>query len=158
MTSEFDFDSLADQEIEVKYRGCTFYLLEPDAATARDFKNKSVECNNNDMRGAGDLEPWLVSQCLWRHKPGSTEKPGGERIPLEALLKWGSRKVYPLFLKAVEIGELAQAKDREAIVKQIEELENQLAALDKQEAARKNGSGGTATHSSSPTAQGGAER
>jgi hypothetical protein len=156
--TEFDFDSLADQEIEVKYRGCTFYLLEADAATGRDFTNKGVACKNNDLIGLGDLEPWLVSQCLWRVKPGDPQKPAGERVPLAVVLTWEHKVVHPLFLKAVKIGELGGDKDPDAIRKQIAELQGQLTTIEEQEAARKNGSGGTATHSSSPTAQAGADR
>lgn len=64
------FDDLAPVEVEVKYKGKSYLLVEVDTPSAAKFKSAAAaNFTYNDgsmtgLRAVGDLDPLLVSLCL----------------------------------------------------------------------------------------------
>jgi hypothetical protein len=138
-----DYESLVPIEIPVKYKGQTLYLLSADGAVGTLFKNKIIQYEANDRKDMADIQPWLVSVCLYRRKPGTDGAADlGETVPISFVKTLQHKMMKELFDKAVEIGELIPETET------IESLEKKLETLKKQEAARKNGHESTETGSS----------
>jgi hypothetical protein len=143
MTEVMDFESLAPIDVEVKYKGQTLTLRSANGAVGTLFKNKIIQYESCDRRDMADIQPWLVSVCLFRRVP-DLAIPGdqGELVPVSVVRTFPHPMLKKLFDKAVEIGELIPEDET------IESLEKKLAILRKQEAARKNGHESTGTGSS----------
>lgn len=102
-----DFSDLTRKEIKVLIQDETFYLQEATGAVAKRFDNLRlskitfVDGKPTAFSGVADLEPMLVSMCLFREKDG-------KRIPVDQkeIESWPARIQQTLFVKAKEISGL----------------------------------------------------
>jgi len=71
-STEFDFDSMETIEVPVKFKGMDYVLREATSGAAKDFANARIARVKMSSTGEatsygslGDLEPLLVSMCLF---------------------------------------------------------------------------------------------
>lgn len=117
-------------------------LREPSEDVARKFRSFSAKCmkmSNNELTGfdgIGDVQPYLVSLCLF---------PEGSDIPVSEKLirQWKSSVVKKLFDLVKEMGELDEIETVEGIDKQIARLQKKREVLSRNESPAKNSQSGT---------------
>lgn len=123
-----EFDSLELKEVEVKLAGKEYILREASSAAGVMYRNamlKATKLNPETGKPASlenfaDAEPLLVSLCLVR-------KEDGAAIPLTTIKTWPSKVVTDLFDRAKAISNLEEKKDIEALTKQRDKLDKQIA-------------------------------
>lgn len=114
MSESFDFSGFQLIDIEVKGPdGHPYILREATGAVAKQFKNAQMSCTQFSadgkmagVKGAADLEPLLVSKCLYRMMPDGTV---GGTIDQRELEKWPAKVVSRLFEKAKKISGLSDS-------------------------------------------------
>lgn len=113
--NDFNF-SLKLKEQEVTLDGEKYVLREPsgEAGAEHDSMRTSGAIVENGQivgyRGLGQLEPILVSKCLFKlDANGEIQRdPQGRPLPvaLETILSWPDRVISRLYAKAQEMGDL----------------------------------------------------
>lgn len=138
---EFDFSDLTEIEIPVtlKYKSkgvetllkCVLREASEDAAAK--YTNALVKCTKlaggkpSAMEGIGDLEPLLLSSCLFTvdDDPTKNNKP----VPSSVLRLCPARAIKKLYAKCKEISELGENDTVESLEKQIALFTKKLAKL-----------------------------
>lgn len=107
MSNEFDFGDLTPVEIDVVGPDKLKYVLkEANGHAAKVFNNartQGIVFDDGKLKsitGAGELEPLLVSLCLF----GEGDRPVQQKV----IEKWPERVVKKLFNKAKEISHLLE--------------------------------------------------
>ena len=142
MSEPLNFD-LTTAEIPVTIAGDSYTLREASGDTACKYRNKLLACTQlgpegkpSQIRGMADVEPFLVSLCLFNAED--------KLVPLHAIRAWPNRVQKKLFDTIKEISDLDEGEDRKSLVKQREVLDKQIAEIDEE----------TAKNSSSDTTDG----
>jgi hypothetical protein len=147
--NEMVFDDLAPAEVPVRIGGERFVLREASGDAAAKYNNARMRAHKLQdgalvgLDGVGDLEPLLVSLCLYK-----ADKDGGLPltkagdadprflVPQEQIRRWKGNVQHALFDKAKELSPwLIQAPTPEALREQIALLQKQLEVLEKAKAA-----------------------
>jgi len=140
----FDLEPI---EIPVTIGGVEYVLCEASADAARKFNNKRAEAGRfsdgklSGVSGLGDLEPLLVSSCLFRVT--SRQVDGGVKralspVAYNTVLTWPARVVTPLFERAKKISELEETETLEALREQLKDTQEKIAELEAGENPAKN--------------------
>ena len=115
MTTNADTTDLGDLEPRVfnyTVGGAPYQLREATADTAAKYRNaaaktaKMVDGKFSGVGNVGDLEPYLVSLCLF--------DSGGKAVPLDLIKTWPARVVKALYTKAKTASGLDEADDKTA--------------------------------------------
>jgi hypothetical protein len=128
------FEDISIAERPVKIAGQDYVLRAANGDVACQYKNmaSSLYRVNQDtketfVKGAGDLEPFLVSLCLFKvNGPGMFE-----RVHITHVKNFPAAIIKSLFDAAKEFGGLTEDVSLEALKKQRAELDNQIAELEK---------------------------
>lgn len=143
MTTEMDFADLSLIEIPVTVGDKKYILREASEDSACKYRNAMLRCTKlgpegkpASVHGIADVEPLLVSMCLFEALPdGSGFKNSCTRV--ETVRSWPSRIVKQLFEKTKEISDLDEEdEDKESLEKQKKEVEEKLAKLEEDNAAK----------------------
>ena len=126
------FEDAEPQVIEVTIKGKAYRLKEPTADVAAKYRSASARCARfsegkmQSIDGVGDIEPYLVSMCLFEVLPGGNLK----QVPIPTVRSWKASIIRPLFDKAKEMGLLEEEKDTpKSLKKKITELQTRLRSL-----------------------------
>lgn len=129
--AEFNFDDLTPQSVPVRYQGSKYILHEADADAAAKFRNLALRnikltkdgSIDSDLGGMADLEPYLVSLCLYEIVEG---KQAAHPVPLAVIRSWPSRIIKPLFMWVKENSGLDEKDTRDALLKKRAEIDKLL--------------------------------
>ena len=157
----FDTDDLTPRELPVKFRGLSYVLREASEDAVCRYRNKIMECTvmqdgkAQRVQGMADVEPLLVSLCLFEeapldtmgafhpppHRDGRLYPPGLLPVPLEVVLSWPNRVVKKLFETAKRISDLEHEEPatEEGLRESIQQAQ---AKLDQHLASRNGQTGG----------------
>lgn len=122
--AEIVFDTLQPVEVSVKLGGEQYWLKEASEAAAVAYRNataaavKMVEGEVSGLGAVGDVEPLLVSYCLWKDTP-----QGRQPVPVSVVRGWPAKVVKALFARVKEISELDEPDTLEQVDKQIARLQ-----------------------------------
>lgn len=122
--AEIVFDTLQPVEVSVKLGGEQYWLKEASEAAAVAYRNASaaaVKMEAGEVSGlgdVGDVEPLLVSYCLWRETPD-----GRKPVPVSTVRGWPAKVVKAIFNRVKEISELDEPETVEQVDKQIVRLQ-----------------------------------
>jgi hypothetical protein len=111
----------APVEVDVTIGGRPYVLQEASGDAACKYRNALMNCTKlgpngkaQSMHNAADVEPLLISMCLFRVNP---EKPDGQHppVPLKIIRSWPNRIQKGLFnrIKAISDGLLEGDSDAE---------------------------------------------
>ena len=139
--NEFDFSDLETVKIPVtgpnKKR---YHLVEASADATAKYKSAQARCarfKNGEMNGVdgvGDLEPYLVSMCLFAINDKGEQSTTSENFSV--IRTWPSRIVIKLYDKAREISEIDRDDDLESLLKQRANLDKLIAKLQGEDPAK----------------------
>ncbi len=129
MTKSLNYD-LTLVEIDVTIGAVKYILREASGKAACLYRNAMFshtalgpEGNPVSFKGMADIEPLLVSLCLFRAE-------GNVPITIEAVREWPSRILTSLYDKAKEISNLAEDEDTtESLIKEQKALDKRKKAL-----------------------------
>ncbi len=137
--NELDFSSLEVIHFPVRYGKTSHYVLvEPSGDAAVQYRNaclaatQLVDGQISGVRGMGDVEPLLVSFCLHERRDDGDLGP---LVKEKIIRSWPARVQKALFNKCIEIGDLKEGMET------IEDLEERLAKLRKEEKKKQEQSG-----------------
>ncbi len=106
-----EFADLEPVLVPVKIGGRKYVLKEPSEAASVKYRNALMRAAKFGTDGSvtaadglADLEPLLVSLCLFELDKDNFEKP----VPLETVLAWPPRVVGPLFERAKALGGIGE--------------------------------------------------
>lgn len=133
--ADLDFDSLELTEVPVKLGGKKYILKEASIEAHRLYTNKAVGSTKlskdgtvTSIVGAADIQPYLVSLCLFYEGGDGKHHPVSEQV----IKSWPSRVGKKLFQAIKQISDFKDEDDsRESLLRQKAEIEAKLAALDK---------------------------
>lgn len=124
------FDNIDLREVPVTIAGQAYVLKAADGDVACQYKNMAASLYrlNQDtketvIKGAGDLEPFLVSLCLYK-VISESEK---QKVHITHVKKLPPPVIKKLFDTAKKIGGLDEDVSLEALKKQKAEIEKQIA-------------------------------
>lgn len=132
------FDDLAAVEIPVSIPNKDgvkedYILQEASGDAACKYRNAMLACTQlgpegkpSQIRGMADIEPLLVSLCLFT----SERKP----VQLGIIRSWPNRVQKKLFDKIKEISDLDESEDRDSLVKQRKAIDKQIAEIEEEAA------------------------
>ncbi len=127
-TNEMNFDDITPVEIPVSIAGEKYVLCEATGEAGRQFNNArtrgikfGVEGKPNSIEGVANVEPLLVSLCLFKILAEGMRKP----VSVSVISAWPYRVMKRLFDKAKEISDLEEKEE------DLEELQKQRAEIDK---------------------------
>lgn len=130
MSENFNFDNLVVEEYPVVYKGQNYILREADSAASVAYRNRALNCvrysesgNANQFNNLADLEPYLVSLCLF--------KEDGTKVSEATLKTWPSRVVKQLYNKAKEISYLTETDSTKSRL--MEALESEGSSINKEQ-------------------------
>lgn len=132
------FDDITPTEIPVKIGDQQYTLKEATGEIQVKYQNAASACTRLDSRGKfrgvegiGDLEPLLVSLCLFNGD--------GKNVPIETIKGWRGSIQKKLFDKAKQISGMEDiATTRKEITEKIAELQERRQELDEEEQEAKN--------------------
>jgi hypothetical protein len=166
-SKEMVFD-LEPIEIPIKIGGKLYVLREASEGAAVGYRNLAMKAARMSagkivgIDGAADVEPYLVSQCLFETDgEGRIKTLGGSlhrmvNVPITTIREWPSRIVTPLFDKIKEISDLdreTEPETKEELLKQLEEIQDKLQKLEEADPTRGSSESTTDT-SASPESRG----
>lgn len=135
---ELVFDSTNLIELPVRVGSTKYVLREASGDAACKFQNARVSryIYNDDgklkgLRDMADLEPFLVSLCLFMEDKATP-------ISEVTIRSWPQRIQSKLFDKAKAISGLDETDDLAALQKQLDELSKRIEQVKKQESPTKN--------------------
>ena len=118
-------DDLTPQTEPVKLSGKDYSLREASGDAATKFANARLNCiklgpdgKPQTVRGIADVEPLLVSLCLFDET--------GKNVPEATVRSWPARVQKVLFERAKEMSHLDDLETEAAIVAQITALQKRL--------------------------------
>lgn len=122
LTKQLDFSSL--ERIEIPFTGPdgkSYVLREANGAAAKQYRNRQAECSVlgpdgrvSGLRNLGELEPLLVSLCVFTDK--------GMTVNQSVIEKWPGRILTKLYDAAREISELGGEDQTKAALEEALEL------------------------------------
>lgn len=132
-------------EVPVEIKGKKYLLRSATSDAATKWQNKSIATRRyvEDAGGGlklfslvnvADLEPLLVSSCLFEVSEGGKERP----VTLVEVGKFDAKITSALFKRAEEISGLRTPISKENLLKAKAEIEDQLAEMEKKEQDLKN--------------------
>lgn len=130
--AEIIFDTLQPVEVSVKLGGEQYWLKEASEAAAVAYRNATaaaVKMEDGEVAGlgaVGDVEPILVSYCLWRETP-----EGRKPVPVSVIRGWPAKVVKVLFTRIKDISELDEPDTVEQLDKQIARLQKKRERMTK---------------------------
>lgn len=141
--TDIDFDSLEPIRIKVSYRGKRYWLTEASEDAATKYRDRSIKAAKMydgkvvGMEGGAEVEPFLVSLCLYEADPKdgslrltSLGDPNPEfLVPMSVVKSWPSRVVKPLYNRVREASDLTETDTVETVQKAIGKLQRKLRAL-----------------------------
>ena len=140
MPEVLDFSSHQIIDVLVKGpNGKDYVLREASGDTVAKFNNARARCAQykdgglSGVEGLGDLEPMLVSMCLFEDKGDGTPDPQ-KPVRASILRAWPGPVVKALFDKASEISELDSDKDVASLRKQRDALDKQIKQIEEESA------------------------
>ncbi len=127
---EMTFDSLDRIVVPVKIGNRNFKLYDASEDAAVKFQNiasRAVKFTAGEMsgiEGVANVEPLLVSMCLWEVKDG-------QELPIAEgeIRKWPSRVVKPLFDRVKKISGMDDER-----FKTVQDVDKEIAKLQKRRA------------------------
>lgn len=135
MSDVLKFDTLKRVEVDVEIDGKKYVLTEIFGEGAAKYRSAQAECTKLDdgklsrLVGIGDLQPLLVSLCLFESYDlrGETKlRP----VLLSTVRSWPDRVVRALHEKAIEINPCLREKESEdSLKKKIADNQKRLAEL-----------------------------
>lgn len=144
-----EFDSAELIELPVTIGKKKFIAVEADGDTACKYRNRIIENTKlgkdgspTSIKGIGDLDPFLVSQCLYIADTGGNRTT--TRVTAEEVRKLPSRIMSKIADAIKEVSELTDAEDT------IESLEQKLAEAKANMEEGKNESDETTDGTNSP--------
>lgn len=123
------FDSVDLSVVPVTIAGMEYLLREPSADIAAKYRNAAAKCAKSQfvdgrvsgmsMDGIGDIEPLLVSMCLFERTAQHSLEDKGilVQVSLATVRSWPSRIVKPLFDLAKRLGDLDETASKETDAK-----------------------------------------
>ena len=108
--ADFNFDSLKEIEIPVRYKGKDYVLVEASGEAAAKYTDRIISGTRMEegkpVGTAGIAVPQLelVCDCLF-HTDSNGDRTK-QSVSLAVLSKWPNRVIQPLFKKLEEISEL----------------------------------------------------
>jgi hypothetical protein len=120
----FDFSDIVPAEVPVSYGGRHFILREASGDAAARYRNallKSTKLTDgkvSSMEGMADVEPLLVSLCLWEINPAGAGVKEGP-VSLGFIRSMPARIVKALFEKVKVMSDLAETPDESPLLKAI---------------------------------------
>jgi len=139
---DLDFSDLELQEVPIIFAGKNYTLREASGEAAVRYRNALTDSADigeggkvTRLKNIASVEPLLVSLCLF------TES--GKRLSAQGVAQlFPARVLKKIFDTAMKISGLKEAEGKESLVKQKEELEKAIQALDEAEELAGNDSGG----------------
>lgn len=140
-----DFTDLEPVSRSVKYKEKQYVLREASADAAAKYRNQGLRgarFSEGKMVGMGDvadLQPYLVSLCLWelvgaakedsaetvsaaREKNGTVEKP----VDLKVIRTWPERMVKEMFNWVKDVSMLDEEETEEVLNKRLQDTQKKL--------------------------------
>jgi len=140
--ADFDFADLEPVRLSIKIGKKPFVLCEADGDAGAKYRSaaaRSARLNDGKVigvEGIGDIEPLLVSRCLYyadeqgRLRVDDDDKPVRKYLVEEGTIRsWPDRVQKALFNKVKEISGLDETDTIEKIEKQIANLQKKRAKL-----------------------------
>ncbi len=127
------FDDILPQEVPVRIGKKDYVLREPMGDVAAKYRNAVTNCTKMEdgnvvgLRGFGDIQPYLVSLCLFEVLADGTVK--NVSVALADVRGWPNRIISDLFDRAEAMGGLEPKQDEAALAKQIAKLQRKLDKL-----------------------------
>lgn len=142
MTDILNFDDLTPIELPFSHLGKDYVLREATGEAACQFRNAQIACTTMGPEGkpkkfenVADVEPLLVSLCVWELLPDGKEK----RVPEATVRQWSARMQKRLFEKAKEISDLNEsAETLEELTKEYRELGKRIKKMGEEKEEAKN--------------------
>lgn len=147
------FDDITPLEVEVRVGKLDFVLREASGEAAVKYTNAKLkrltlgsDGKPSTFQGMGDLEPYLVSLCLFTAK---RERPELNNQPLHEveIRSWPHKVQKKLFEVAKQISEIDQDQSKEDLEKIVADAQKRLAELEAGDSKAKNeqsdGTGGS---------------
>lgn len=132
-TTPMNFDDLTPIEIPVSIGVKQYVLCEATGTAGVAFNNartKGIKFSNegkpNSISGVADVEPLLVSLCLFE-----TVEGGRKPVPITTVQSWPYRVMKDLFDRAKEISNLDESETLEDLQKQKTEIDKKIADFEK---------------------------
>jgi hypothetical protein len=128
------FEDITPIEVPVHIHGVDYVLRETSGEAAVKYNDARLACNEYQdgklvrVHGLADLEPLLVSLCLFTQE--------GSLVSKTTILGWPARVQKALYDKAREISGMNETP--QSLRKQIELLQRQLTEVEEQERLSKN--------------------
>lgn len=146
-TEPMIFDDLTPVEVPVTVGAKQYVLREANGDAAVKYRNAMLACTQISqdskavsIRGMADLEPFLVSLCLFDAQ--------GKSVTKNEILSWPSRVQKALFARAKTISGLNEEDTVESLKKEQKIIEEKLVKLEKKEGQDPNAQDSTMTGSS----------
>lgn len=145
MVEELNFDDISLKEIPVSIERKKYVLREATGDTACRYRNAVLHCTElgpegspATIKGLADVEPFLVSLCLFETCLDERGNPTSERsVPVSVIRKWPSRVQKALFERAKEISELSEEEeDLESLTKKRKEVNEKIVKLQEDSAKK----------------------
>jgi len=123
MVESLDFSTLEIIELEIAIDSKTYLLREASGDASVKYRNACLSATKvkdgkvSGFDGLADVEPLLISFCLYERKEDGTR---GNRVKLDKIRAWPARVQKALFEKTKEISELDEDEET------VESLEKKL--------------------------------
>lgn len=150
----FDFPDIAPVEKPVKIGSKDYTLREASTEAARRYRNqlfrstKFADGQVASVEGMGDIEPLLVSLCLYEQYTDAKGATKERTVPLPTVLSWPSRVTKKYFDWIKLVSDLDEKETVETLEKRLADTEKRLEKLrkegkDKEEDSSKNSQSST---------------
>lgn len=146
-TSAMVYDDISLVQVKVTVGKKEYVLQEADADTARRYRNMAVSGAKMDdgkvigVRGIGDLELFLVGECLFEASETQGTPSLGRKVDAKTLQSWKSYIISDIFRRAKEISRLDEPLTLDDALRQREKLDQTIQQLEEGDAAKKQQSG-----------------
>ena len=139
-------DDVTPRQFEFTHWRQKYILHEASEAAAVEFNRARMsgveifhpgdgeERTVKSLQGAADVEPLLVSHCVFMVNPDGSEAP----VSLQTIKTWPSRIVRNLFQRAKEMSGLDEAETMQGLQDQLYRLQGKIEKLKGAEGAGKN--------------------
>ena len=155
--STMDFgDDPKPRQFNVRYGGKAYVAVEASEGAAVAYNNAMMRAmkmsgqgNITGVDGMAEVEPILVGHCLYEATPAGTlpldqtgDPLASALVPPQAIRRWPSRVVKPIFDRIKAISDLGGEETEEALEKQVRDAQDRLAKY-REGKARAGAAGGT---------------
>lgn len=138
VTTMHNYDDLRPQEFRFQVNGKKYILREASEGAATEYRSASLRgaeiIHNEDrgdrtirgMVGIADVEPLLVSRCVFEVLESGQEKA----VPKVLIDGWPAKVVKDLFERVKQSSDLEEKDDLPTLKKQRERLDKKIAKLE----------------------------